>query len=373
MGFLKAILINFILLILLLEGGSFLYFTLGLGASNYRPSYVSNAHDTEEEWMTEYNPWGAWHKINGRGFKERRCFSVNLIANSYGARDIERKVQSPKSRVIVLGDSFAEGYGVDQSERFSEKLAKKTNREFLNFGASGNFGPLQYAILYEKLASKFDHDAVLIAVLPDNDFTDNDPDVWRKADKVSFERRYRPYWQKNEATNDFSYYYPVKKPNHELTFADYRSNNQSRSISLKNRLQRLTWTYGLYREIRYFTRRSTLEAGVYSGYFDYNDDQLASTLFYLKKIKDEAGNKPVTFFTIPRLSDLQRLKDQTSSMVQKMQKFADETGLTYIDLAPEMQNSAPDIRDLFLACDGHWSPKGHSVAAEILFEHVYQK
>lgn len=41
------------------------------------------------------------------------CFDVTYTSNSFGARDLERSFESPASRrVIVLGDSFIEGWGI---------------------------------------------------------------------------------------------------------------------------------------------------------------------------------------------------------------------------------------------------------------------
>jgi hypothetical protein len=344
---------------------------MGLSISNYRPSYISNTTDTEAQWMTEYNPWGAWHKANGRAYKELRCFGVELIANSHGARDKERKIESKKSRVVVLGDSFVEGFGVSAHQRFTNKLEEFTGRPFLNFGASGDFGPLQYSILYQKLASKFDHSEVLVAILPDNDFTDNDPAHWIKINEAGYQQRYRPYWKQKNSNMDFSYFYPVKHPEQQITFADYRKKGGTAGASLKNRLQRFTWTYGVYRELRYYTRGSSLTAGTYSGYFDFSQQQLAATLYYLKQIKDNANGKPVSFFTIPRLSDLIRLQSEKSPLVQKLKEFAAANELSYIDLSESMIANTKKVTELFLPCDGHWSAFGHSVATEILSSKLF--
>lgn len=372
MKLIKVVLFNVLLLVIFIEGASFVYFRLGLSISSYRPSYISQTTDSEQEWMTEFNPWGAWHKVNGRGYKELRCFGVELIANAYGARDKERDLKSDKKRIVVLGDSFVEGFGVDASKRFTDILEERTNYAFLNFGTSGDFGPLQYSILYQELASGFDHEQVWVAILPDNDFTDNDPAYWKRVNEGAFKKRYRPYWQKRDE-GGFSHFYTVDQPKHALTFADYRGVGQNRGVSFKDKLQRLTWTYGVYRELRYYTRGSNLTAGTYSGYFDFNEEQLEATLFYVKEIQRTAEGKPVTIFTIPRLSDLKRLQSETSPMVQRMAEFAKKNNILYVDLSESMLNLSQKKTDLFLPCDGHWSEVGHNIAAETLYQKVLQE
>ena len=53
----------------------------------------------------------------------------------------------------------------------------------LNFGASGNFGPLQELLIYEEF-KYLPHQGLIIYVLPDNDFTDNDLEVWRNKNQL---------------------------------------------------------------------------------------------------------------------------------------------------------------------------------------------
>ncbi|NVK18562.1 MAG: SGNH/GDSL hydrolase family protein [Methylocystaceae bacterium] len=373
MKLLKILFINLVILLACLELGSFLYYNLGLSISNYTTSYVSKTYDNDLQWMTEHNNWGAWHVPNGRAHMERRCFGVELISNSYGARDIERNMKSEKSRVLVLGDSFVEGYGVNREKRFTDLLEKKLGREFLNFGTSGSSGPTQYAILYRELASKFDHDEVLIAFLPDNDFTDNDPAIWLGDDKTAFNIRYRPYWKRVDGTNDFEVFYPTDKPKHMVTFGDYRSENQQKGPSLKSRIQRLFWTYGVYREIRYISRGSTYDDGIYSGYFDGTDEQVDAALFFLKKIKDMAGDKKVSMISIARPNDLKRQAETPSPIIARLSAFAAENDIKFVDLAPETLERETDIKSLYLPCDGHWSPKGHQLAADIIANTIFNQ
>src|SRR5258708_2724871 len=118
------------------------------------------------------------------------CFSVQYTTNSYGARDVERSLHFSKPRTVVLGDSMIEGLGLADQDRLTNILEKDTGREYLNFGTSGDFGPLQYALLYKTLAAKFDHDTVVVGLLPDNDFHDMSPE-WGKVHHAD---RYRPYF-----------------------------------------------------------------------------------------------------------------------------------------------------------------------------------
>ena len=54
-----------------------------------------------------------------------------------------------------------------------------------------HFGPYQEYLVYRDLAREFDHDAVLVGVLPGNDFANIDFDLARTLPRHDY--RYRPY------------------------------------------------------------------------------------------------------------------------------------------------------------------------------------
>ena len=80
-----------------------------------------------------------------------------------------------KPRVAVLGDSFAEGEGVNDSETFTRVLEEQIFHgrvEFLNFGRLG-FGTVEEWVQYTHLARSFHPSIVLLIFYHGNDLTDN--------------------------------------------------------------------------------------------------------------------------------------------------------------------------------------------------------
>ena len=51
--------------------------------------------------------------------------------------------------MFIVGDSFVEGFGANYNEIFSELSYKKLQKNWLNFGSSGHFGPVQYYLVYK--------------------------------------------------------------------------------------------------------------------------------------------------------------------------------------------------------------------------------
>jgi hypothetical protein len=279
---------------------------------------------------------------------------VTLQSNSYGARDRERELAGDTHRTVVLGDSFVEGFGVEAAERAGDLLEQKLKREFLNFGATYDFGPLQYQIVYEKLASRFAHDQVLILFLPDNDFTDNDLNFWRRY-RPDFDRRYRPYYQPVAA--GYAPYYPVPDP----------KTTPAPEPGLLARIGAMiadnSWVVAAYRDVKYAGSRPKN----YSGYFDFSDAQIKAVLWSFAQIKKLAGERNVTIAIIPRRGDFARVAAESKNRLGDiMKRFGAENGIDIIDLLAPMQAVEPGIEKLFLSCDGHWSVLGNRVAAEVL-------
>lgn len=96
--------------------------------------------------------------------------SFRVRTNSYGLRDEEFQLQKPRNqtRILVVGDSITYGYGVNESNRFTEILENKlsTNIEekvrVINAGRPGAGMKDYYEFVVNK-ADKYDSDLVIVA------------------------------------------------------------------------------------------------------------------------------------------------------------------------------------------------------------------
>ncbi len=77
-----------------------------------------------------------------------REFATTLEGNSAGLRDDEASLESPD--VIVLGDSFAFGWGVERQQTFPQILERRTGLRVLN-AAMSSYGTARQVILLERL------------------------------------------------------------------------------------------------------------------------------------------------------------------------------------------------------------------------------
>jgi len=99
-------------------------------------------------------------------------YSTRIRTNSLGFRDLERSPAKPEGtvRVALLGDSFVEAIQVPLEKTAGQLLEAHLNAtgqppryEVLNFGIS-NYGVGQYLLTWERFASAFDPDYVVVLV-----------------------------------------------------------------------------------------------------------------------------------------------------------------------------------------------------------------
>ncbi|MHC4580583.1 MAG: hypothetical protein ACYS14_03945, partial [Planctomycetota bacterium] len=93
--------------------------------------------------------------------------------NSHGQRDKERTLEKPDGvrRILLLGDSVVEGYGLSKSETISrqlEALYRDGSTEVLNFGVSAYCTRAEVELLETK-GLRFDPDVVILLFV-ENDF-----------------------------------------------------------------------------------------------------------------------------------------------------------------------------------------------------------
>ena len=344
---LRVVAVNFLIFAVLAELVSLILVHRGTWPSS-RPNY----HLTYNHFFADSNPvFGVWHRPNSVFFHKGGCYDVVYRTNSYGARDAERSLYSSQPRTIVLGDSMIEGLGLPAEERLSNLLEKATGRPHLNFGTSGDFGPLQYALLYKSLAAPFDHNVVIVGVLPINDFHDMSYAFWSAHGLGS---RYRPYY-----APDLSVFYAGHfDPNAGEGTADH--------VEAFLRAYLASYHVGQFIYTRFYWRMRPS----YSGYNDFDDVDLARLKKSLLDIQStaEAHGARERVFLIPSAIDFIRLRTSGEDKLGPvLQAWGKEAGIPVKDLLPDMNALAgADYRSYFLPCDGHWSAKGNAVAARIL-------
>lgn len=118
-----------------------------------------------------YHPQLGWTSRAGyEGSFDTDSFSVDVAINSKGLRANEVELEKPKGvrRVLVAGDSFAWGFGVQQDDTFAARLERALPATEVINGAVSGYSTDQ-ALLWLRLEGRQYEPDVVVYVLSGND------------------------------------------------------------------------------------------------------------------------------------------------------------------------------------------------------------
>lgn len=175
-----------LLAILALEGGTRL---LGIHFPAIERPGVSDrglwVYDASKGWFHAPGATGQSY----RGGPDRGLVRINSLG--LRGREVALRKEEGVFRVLVFGDSFAFGVGVDEEHLFSShlerllSLSSGARSEVINMGVSG-YSTDQELLLFEDLGANLAPDLVLV-VACDNDFPGNLSDF-------AYQAYYKPYF-----------------------------------------------------------------------------------------------------------------------------------------------------------------------------------
>lgn len=151
------------------------HFFLGIRVPGYQADKFFAHHPT----------LGQFHKplAEGLWYRYRDGTRYSVAINEHGFSDISRKVQKEKRRVAIMGDSTAQFWEMNESQRPHHIMQQELGDqwEVLNFGVRG-FGLDQSLVLYEAKVKQFQPDVVVLTTCI-NDVWDH----WRAEGKPYFD------------------------------------------------------------------------------------------------------------------------------------------------------------------------------------------
>lgn len=378
---LRYILIQLILLVIIIELFSFVsvrLFHFGLPPKVYTNQFLPFFVDNDKA-------FGAWHYTNTTTRHIGPCWNVEYQFNSYGARDDEKQKESVKKRILFLGDSFIEGYGIEKDKRLSNLVEKSMDVECLNFGTSGSFGTTQMRLLYETKAKDFSHDAVVLSFFPFNDLLDDNYEFGKSF--FFTQNRYRPYLIK-DSTQKYKLIYHLDAVEKSEAYPDSIMKRTRRDLfkdiyyskagfidKVATWVTNFTYTGAMADFIinRLKFKQSGTEGSYKSDVFSQKNTQAMELFYYnVGKIKSVAGQKPLIVLLIPHPLDLIEYKKTGKSVLRDdLLQYCQSENIHMVDLLEEFAKSEA-VADYFLPCDGHWSEKGNEFVKELLKKKIQE-
>ena len=255
---------------------------------------------------------------NKRGIFENKEFRTSVRFNRFGFRgpDWSLSPDPHRRRMILLGDSFAFGWGVEENETFAELLNRaRPDWQILNLGVSG-FGTLQEWKFLQRYGPLLHPQDVIVA------FNTGDPE----ADCYSV-----PHFPIQIQLP------PAPKKHWSYLFA-----------FVKDRLDKSP-------KYNYWEHVDPKALPCCEGYFgsikNWCDEHHAQLHVIYIPVKDEMDAFVLAGYR----------KDMT--------EFWSRDGIDWLDVTPDLQHQ-PVPSAAYFQVDDHMTPKGHSVVAAALLKHL---
>lgn len=303
----------------------------------FLPQWAPKREERVKFWS--YSEILGWeHLPNQRGRFNHQDFSVDVVINSQGIRDDEYSLnRTDKKRMLVLGDSFGWGFGVEHQDRFSEILEDiHSDWEIINASVSGYGTDQQFLFLKEK-AIAFRPDVVLL-LFHNSDFGNNihAVDNWY----------YKPFFVVERGHLKLQNV-PVPKSTTIQRFARFLMGRTYLGLRVCYCLKRLkTRVVSLTRSMRPASREK-----------NSMDEQRTYLVTYhlikaMSKLSKEEGAKFV-LVSIP-------MNVEEREWIQKITK---KENIPYLQLDKYFESMEGSTR---FPHDYHWNVKGHAIAAKAI-------
>jgi lysophospholipase L1-like esterase len=305
-----------------------------------KPLYVS----PERDHFWKYDPLLGWaHEPGQEGIFETPQFRTVVRINDNGLRDRPHSYnrQNDIERIVVLGDSFAWGYGVEESERFSQLLEKSLDVEVINAGVSG-YSTDQELLWYKNEGIKYETDLVIVE-LAGNDVSDNERQL---VSTVYYKPKFVLEEDQLVPTN-----YPVPKTSAQGKFIYALS---QRSALVYFLVQRYFDLLSLYRNAKVDSHHTN--SPVHGISAEREDFKL--TIALLDEIRNIAKSRKAKFMIVAT----DRWWDSPSSETYPDFINALRTeGFLVLDVE-SMPGFDPEV--MLIPNDGHWNQAGHKFVAD---------
>ncbi len=331
------------------------------------------------------DPVLGWRLDPGGQVNRRRPeYTVSVTLNARGWRDVEHALAPPPGafRILVLGDSFMYGNGVNLEEVFSRRLEAAAHAagypqvEVINLGVSG-YGTLQQYLLLVEEGLRYDPDLVLLAFYAENDPGNNSQVlsslIWSSVNPNSYGRPYLAPGADDE--------WVIIPPDYaRAQAAAQRSENRAwwQRTALAAVIDRLL----LQRQLD-----ATADLRITYGAFlcEESPDYAAAwalTARILHRLDSavRAHGAGLVVFSVPSRAEVDpafavRIVEQAgpgpafcfedSPANARLLSILEEAGIPSIDLLPAFRAAARSGGQvLFYERDPHWNPGGHALAAE---------
>ena len=345
----KKISYSILIFLVFFEIMSIFFTHLELFIFNEKPKY-SFEKKFLSDWIINENHEIIWHIKNYKTRHESRCFDVEYKSNNIGARDNNDYFKNPDSNAIMLiGDSFAEGVGVEINNTFAKVVERRIDKKVFNFGVGGT-NPRHQLNKYIATGKDLSFNELIYFFLPQNDYL-------------------KPLNDKNKINKTLNKERPLENKEKPLDL-----NLGAIKYQIVNILARYTYSYNFLRSAAYILNINFSYGYENLAYFFKDNESIDYTFDYVENIIQQKKVKSY-ILVIPTIYDINNFQKNKSNYkdfywFKKLSQISKRNNTTLIDLMDYIDFKKKHL--YFHSCDGHWSKYGNFFAAKIFLKHYYR-
>ncbi len=338
-----------------------------------------NPNRDNEFTFYQYDETLGWKNMpNAEGMLKMPDSTTHIKINSKGLRDKSYGYKKPEGimRIVVLGDSFTWGYGVEDKERYTEILEDGLleNIQVINMGVTG-YGTDQEFHTLKNEGVKYNPDLVIIAFQIGTDISDNTHTVRYTYPKSMFVLDnnnkltltnvpvpQKEEWLKREEieNNDNVTLF--------LSFRGFMAHHSHAYVFIADRIVSTPKLLNLFKKIG-IADKETRSRRAY-GFDHYNWNLTRAILTEIDAVAKT--NNAKTFIVIVPTRE-QVNKNFDSELTGALVDLGKENNITVLDCLPEFRKNAENGEELYFKNDGHWNANGHRLAAELIYDKLIEE
>lgn len=352
-----------------------------------RVASLEGGRNTTRDPVTRYHPLLGWDKPPGsEHWLTRPEYRTHLVLNSHGLRGPERGHAKPAGvrRVLLLGDSFAEGYTVPEPETVRARLENLLGSagarvEVINAGTHG-YGLDQEYIYYQIEGRRYSPDVVVVLFCYNDvaQTTDEDPGrPWFVVEAGELALRNSPV-PEPEVTQATTRPFRLMPWRGSAALRLLSQRTSQGNPALHRRLSALGlvepysdqeipeafWPYGPTHRPRVneMWRRTTPLLGALKASVERDGARLV--LFYVPcrfEVNSRAWALTRERYRLGDGWDTTRLRTRLAAACRQL-------GIELIEASGRYREAEAAGRLAYLPGDGHWTALGHALAAEAIAE-----
>jgi hypothetical protein len=305
-----------------------------------------------------FSPWirdefTAYRYAPGLDTRLRRApeYDVAFRTNEEGMRD-DALVADPATRVLLLGDSFTSGYGVERGEAYADLVERNLGVDVVNAGVGG-WEIVHQAHYARRAIARYDPDLVVYALYLANDLAQNDE------------------WESDgERLRSRSKEFPLRPPLDVKLLSLFRGVR----YGLREREARDQGPWRPFPEYLSLARVEPDEEGM---------QRWESARHWLEVLASEvrSAGRELFVVTFPYRTVVEPdarerfLADRDASAGidldltgARAHRILMELGVDFASLEPALVSAAAPGEPLYFPIDGHWNVRGHEVVAATVTE-----